>query len=328
MNKKQEKTFWKKYGGWLALSVIMVLGLFLQTTMVQDYWRGMSYTAEENVREVEEALELTSLGKRIFRATRPELSEREEFNTHCENQSEDVSLLGCYTGGNIYVFEITEESLRPANKVTMAHELLHAAWERMGKREQNEVREELLKLYDEKKDWFDEELGVYDENERIEEIYTRAATKLQDLPEKLEKHYAKYFQNRKKIVDYYEEYEALFLALQAEMEKLAAEIEKEQAAIEQAREGYLKAVESLDGKIDSFNVCADTAGCFTSQAEFNQRRGVLMAEKEQLEAERVSLNERIEQNNDKIEEYREKQMMLGELNDAMDSRIELLSETE
>ena len=208
--------------------------------------------------------------------------------------------------------------------MTAAHELLHAVWERMGESERRQVSGWLDQVYNERREWFEGELEVYDAEDRREEIYARAGTKLADLPDELENHYAKYFQNRAVIVQFYQDYEAPSLALQLEMEELFDQIQAVSEEVELGRETYLRDLEKLDAKIDQFNACAETAGCFVSQAEFTRQRQALLAEREHLEAVRAELNGKIAQNNQRIQDYRERQLQLGELNNAMNSNIELL----
>ena len=95
------------------------------------------------------------------------------------------------------------------------------------------------------------------------------------------------------------------------------------AEVEEERKTYLAGVERLDGQIDEFNRCANTAGCFTSESEFSRRRQSLLSERTALESMRERLNGKITENNGRIEQYRMRQQTLGRLNDAMNSNIEL-----
>lgn len=322
MNKLKKKSFWQS-NYWIAIvAVVIVSGWVMRQPIVWDFWLGLGYEPSMEVEGIREGLELTSRGERIFAATRPEVEASEGFNEHCDSHDADISLLGCYTDGRIYVYDITLEEIAAAKKVTMAHELLHAVWERMGEWERSDVEEMLERVYALNREWFDEELEPYGEDEWMEEVYTRAATKLEDLPEELEKHYAKVFQDRRKIVGYYQEYEAPFVRLREEINELEEKIENMRREIEWDKVMYMEDVEALDAKIDQFNACADTAGCFSSQAGFTRQRNALMAEKEALEARRVELNEKISENNRRIEEYQDKQAALGKLGDAMNSNIE------
>lgn len=298
--------------------------IILQQTWIFDWYKGLSYEPSDRVAQIEADLELTAVGRRIFAATHPTVEGSSQFNQHCESHDAEVSLLGCYTDGQIYIYEITLEQLKSANIVTAAHELLHANWERMSTRERQEVSVWLQQVYDEKREWFDDELEVYDNQNYLEEVYARAGTKLADLPSELEAHYAKLFQNRARIVQFYEDYEAPFLNLQTELTNLASEINEANQQIEEERTNYLQKLAQLEAKIEQFNSCAERAGCFTSEKDFNTRRSTLMAERSQLETVRANLNEKIMQNNERIKDYQSRQQALGELNNAMNSNIELI----
>lgn len=306
------------------LLLIMMLGwTALRSQPVQDFWQSLGYEPAAEVAKIRDELELTSEGERIFRATRPVLEGSEAFNEHCDSHNLEVALLGCYTDGKIYVYEITNSELADANKVTLAHELLHAAWARMSKREQSEIIE-LINQVDvaNTSEWEEEELGAYDEKDAsvlTEEKYTRIGTKIKDLPEELEQHYAKYFQNRAKIVEFYENYQAPFTKLKTETEQLGKEIVAERSAISADRESYEASLESLNQAIRKFNTCADTIGCFTSDEVFQSEKSALSARQSSLDAERTTLNDRIDQANAKLVKYQQNLRMLGELNDAMNS---------
>ncbi len=317
---KPKRGFWQR-NWWLLIVVAVVLGEVLRQQTVQDYIAGFWYRPDETVQEIEEELELTGAGRRVFAATQPVVEGAEEFNGHCGEHSNDVSVLGCYTDGRIYVYRITDEQLVLANKVTAAHELLHAVWERMGAGERAEVMGWLAEVQAQNAEWFEEELETYGEEDEIEEVYTRAGTKLSELPEGLEAHYAKYFKNRGRIVEMYETYEAPFEKLRSEINALYDEIEQIRVEIEAEREAYSREVDILDAKIDRFNACANTVNCFTA-AEFNAQRSGLVAESEALEDRREALNRKIDENNARIDEYVEKQEKLGGLYDLMDSNVE------
>lgn len=327
MNNPEErprKSFLQKYYGvfvgiFAALLIWTVCG-----NSLQDFWLGLGYEPSSKEVAIRDDLELTGRGERIFNATKMQLEDSNSFNQHCESHSKEISLLGCYTDGKIYVYEITNQQLIAANRVTAAHELLHAAWERMNFWERDELEDLLEAVYRENQDWFEKELEYYDEAERLEEVYTRAGTKLSDLPEELEEHYAKFFRNRGKIVQFYQEYEAPFLVLQLELEELAEKIEQVSKEIEAEREVYYNEVEALNQEIMAFNNCAGVAGCFSSEGEFTARRKAIVTRQEQIEASREKLNQKITENNERIVTYRERQAELGDLNDAMNSNIELI----
>lgn len=305
-----------------SLVIMTIVWVALGSWTVRDFVQGLGYEPSTAVAEIRNDLELTGQGQRIFQAARPALETSENFNIHCDSHNREVALLGCYTDGRIYVYEITNSDLADANKVTMAHELLHAAWLRMSEGEKNKVINLMNQVAEANtQEWLETELSAYEQNSDVltEEKYVRIGTKVRDLPEELEQHYAKYFQNRARIVDFYENYQAPFTKLKAETEQLEKEILAERDQIAADRDKYVASVESLNRVIQNFNDCANRAGCFTSDATFQAERRAIDAERVSLENQRTSINERIDQTNAKFIKYQQNLQMLGELSDAMNS---------
>lgn len=306
----------------VATVLIVAACGILRSTLVQDWWRGWLYEEPENVSILREELELTGKGERIFKASHPMLvSEPSTFNFYCGEHEDDVYLSGCYTQGKIYVYEVAREELKDSNKVTAAHELLHAAWLRMGERERYAVEEMLAEVKATNAEWVEEETKLYYETERLEELYVRAGTKLKELPVELEEHYAKYFKNRQQIVEFYENYQTPFRELQAKGQEIKRELDELQESLKIGRKDYQERVDWLEQEIDEFNQCADTAGCFSSRESFEQERAELASEQASLEALRTELNEQIERNNALINEYKKSQEDLGALNASMNSNM-------
>lgn len=307
----------------IFLTIILTLATYwlLQQWSIRDWWSGLWYQADEQVATIEESLNLTNTGQRILNATHPAVELQEAFNAHCDSHKTEISLLGCYAGGRIYVYEITLPELVDSNKVTMAHELLHAAWERMDNREHDYITNLIKELKTQYPTWFEEELALYEEQEKIEEAWARAGTKLANLPEKLEECYAKYFNDRQAIVGYYEHYQAPFLALKEEAQALYETIIATSDEIILEKESYAADVAALDLRINEFNSCANTMNCFRSNDEFQLQRSQLIAEQGRLDQERLRLNQKIDENNNRIEAYAKNQLAIGELNNAMNSNV-------
>lgn len=304
-----------------AFALLIVFSQVLSSGFLQDWWRALWYEPSAVVSTIEDELNLTAKGWRIFASTYPVVETSEDFNEHCSSHDVEVAVIGCYTGGRIYIYKMNLEQLEMANTVTAAHELLHAVWQRLPEWTKSDLTAVLKQVYAEHRDWFEEELETYDEDERIEEIYARAGTKLADLPEKLEKHYAEYFRDRQQIVAYYNTYEQPFETLRAELTKLEEEILAVKAELATERRQYEQQLSVLDTKIEQFNRCAEQVGCFRTETEFQDQRQTLLARQMALEEVRDQLNERINENNDRIAEYAEKSLQLGALRDSMNSNL-------
>ncbi len=310
----------------LMTVVLVVVYGFLQSDFAQDSWKAWWYKEPASVSTLRQDLELTGTGERIFLATQPAIEEAEAFNEHCGEHRDDVSLLGCYNDGRIYVYDVKLDSLRDSNKVTAAHELLHAVWSRLSRREKEQLEGWLEDFKREKIEWVEGEVNLYGEQERLEELYVRIGTKLRDIPDELEKHYQEYFLNRLKIVDYYENYQAPFRELHEKNETIRVKVATLGAEIEQERADYEKRSAALTQRIEEFNLCAGTAGCFATDGEFTRQRAELETERLALAELRTKLNKKIDENNQLVMEYEENRKNLGELNDAMNSNIDKIED--
>ncbi|HEY0965118.1 MAG TPA: hypothetical protein VGE13_01420, partial [Candidatus Saccharimonadales bacterium] len=148
----QEKTTNKR--GWLAsgavllvLVSLMLFAAFWQKQMIIDYVLATQYVASSEVASIRSDLKLTGRGTLLFNASRPELQASDDFNTSCQQQKETNNpILGCYVVQRIFIFNVENEKLEGIEETTAAHELLHAAYERMGEGERNEVNAEIKKV--------------------------------------------------------------------------------------------------------------------------------------------------------------------------------------
>lgn len=305
-----------------TLALVLVLALIflaLNRQWVYDFARGMIYNPTPEMAKIHDSLSLTSRGDFLFRATWPKLSDREEFNSNCRVDGEEIAILGCYTGGNIFIFDITDDRLGGIRELTTAHELLHANFARMSNVEKDNLRQSLEKVYQDNIEILEDDLNTYDSEERFEELYVRAGTEVKSLPQELEKHYAEIFEDQDNVVAYYDKYISVFRAIEAELDTLQNEMQTISGDIDNKTAEYENRVESLNAEIASFNNCAETAGCFTSQWEFNTRRNALIAEQNALEALYQEIDDLIEEYNIRVEKYNEDVLESEKLNSIINS---------
>lgn len=111
-----------------------------------------------------------------------------------------------------------------------------------------------------------------------------------------------------------------------EMETLAETIIRVKMEIDVEKVAYEGEVADLDMRIREFNSCLEVAGCIASVEEAWGRGTALNQEKEALELTRDRLNEKIMENNERINNYREMQERVGRLNRAMNSNLVTVDE--
>ncbi len=308
----------------MGLAIIVALTVYFQRNLILDWVYSLSYSPTPEMATIRDELDLTSRGLLLFNALSPTLDDASTFNQACVEEGNEVATLGCFTANQIHVYNIVSPEFAGIREVTAAHELLHAVWGRLSDAEREAYTRDLLAALTDSNASADsvvspveidgqaltfrdrdlaEELAVYAESERAEELYVRAATEIHDLPENLNAHYATFFNNRAAIVDFYDSYIAVFRETRAHAEALEQEIASLKETIEAEIPGLEAESADLDAKISAFNACSVTAGCFSSRAAFDIERSILVAEQAEFIARSENLNDLIIQHNDKVNEY-------------------------
>lgn len=308
---------------WLLLAGVLavVVTLVLNRDKVYDYYRGLTYRPSSEMVEIRDSLGLTTEGEFVFNASQPELSERDEFNANCRPDDAETAILGCYVMENIYVYNIEDEQLKGIKELTAAHELLHAVFARMNDNEKDALKSDLNKVLKENGEILQEDLSIYPAEERFEELYVRAGTEVKKLPDNLEKHYAKVFKDQDRVVSFYDSYIAVFRRLKAELKALEGELGELNNRIDSMTLEYETRANQYSADVDQFNACADTAGCFSSQWEFDTRRNVLVNEQVALDAMYDEITNLVNEYNDKVKVYNNDVIETNRLNDKINSNI-------
>lgn len=303
--------------------LILAILMLINRRWIYDFYRGMSYQPSERVLEIRDKLELTGFGEFLFNASQPTLEEREDFNIYCREQENSLAILGCYRSDNIYVYNITEAELDGIIEVTMAHELLHAEYDRMSENEKSGLRDSLERVLKDNSDILENDLKNYEEALKMEELYVRAGTEILELPEDLEKHYAKIFKDQDAIVNYYNKYIVKFKEIEEKLTRLSGELEVLNDDIAIKTELYKIQVENLNEEILDFNRCAETAGCFLSESDFNYTRAGIVGKQRDLDEFYQEIDGLITIYNQKVQEYNENLLAGEKLNNAINSSVKV-----
>lgn len=274
----------------LAVLVACVMIPRINWRYIGDWFDARGYEPSSEMAAIESRLGLTDYASTIFAATAPVLEDNANFNQHCESFDAEISVVGCYTNDTIYLYDIDTEGngLAGILESTAAHELLHAVWARLDASQQAEIQPLLDEVYEANRGQLGDELALYDEAARSEELYARAATEVRDLPEALESHYARIFTDQDALVDFYDAYKATFAEMQAEIDALSAQMEALNTEIEDLR-AEIDVQASID--VDYANQLVDEA------------------------------NAKIRQYNDLVEQYNQNVLRSTELNAAVNSNL-------
>jgi hypothetical protein len=308
----------------LSLAIIGAsLWAVLNRQFIADQITVWQYDMPPSVEQLADDSGMNGHGKFLFEASRPELNDRTAFNQNCKMRESQDIVLGCYAGRRIYVFDVEDTRIDGVRTVTAAHEMLHAAYERLGTTERQNLDELLRKQLARTTDSELLDLvKIYEKSEpgqELNELHSLFATEVADLTPELETYYKKYFADRGKVVAAYQKYHQIFADLEARADTLKQQLEAENANIEAAITQYEKDTATLSADITAFNSCAGRLNCFASQAAFNRERAALMARQNNLQATADQINARVEKYNDSVAELNALGIEAQKLNQSIDS---------
>jgi len=242
--------------------------LVVYRQQVIDTIRAWQFTPSSQVLEIRNSLALTSLGQLYFDSSQPVVESAEGFNQSCPQSEPNNPVVGCYSNQLIYIYDVRNDKLDGIEETTAAHELLHAAYERMNDTERAEIDAELKKVYTSvKTKELEARMAYYQVNEPGEEsneLHSILGTEYTQLGTKLEAHYAKYFVDRKEVLAHYQNYQAVFTSATSKLDALAASINERTLKVNVNIKKYERDAASLSRDIRAYNQRSSD-----SQAEYN-----------------------------------------------------------
>lgn len=249
--------------------LLVALGALWQRQAIYDWIRLRDFTPSPAVVALADSTTMTKYGRHVFYVYHPTLEDRESFNRHCTNSERSI-VLGCYVEHQgIYVFDVTDERLSGIEEVTAAHEMLHAAYDRLSSREKKRVDALVAGAFSDVKD-----KRVLDTVERYRErdatvvpneLHSILGTEVRDLPDELEQYYKRYFTNRAAVVTFSEQYQQAFTERQAKIDgydmrlkTLQSQIDALQTSLKNQEDGLQSERARLDSlrasnRIDEYN---------------------------------------------------------------------------
>lgn len=258
--------------------LISPLIAWTQRYNIYDWWRLRNYNPPARVVQLADATTMNDYGRKLFYVHRPELEDKKLFNYHCQG-GEQTIILGCFISNKgIYLFDVQDPRLQGVHEVTAAHEMLHAAYDRLGaaeKRRVNDMLENFFEsLQDERIKATIEAYRSRDPSVVANELHSILATEVRNLNPELETYYKKYFWDRIRVVSLSEQYEQAFTDLKnrvamydAQLVALKQRIEKLESDLETTGNGLTTQRAQLDAFLAANQIERYNAGV----ADFNRQ---------------------------------------------------------
>lgn len=252
-----------RLGSLLIVLAVLAWGLW-QHQAVIDWIKLRNYTPPTAIAQIATEDTMTPYARKVFYVNAPARQSKSAF-TQCSVKAEQTIVLGCYHGrqNGIFFLSVTDPRLEGVEQVTAAHEMLHAAYDRLSGSERAKIDKLLREYYNHnlKDERVRETVEAYrtsEPNDLTNEMHSIFGTEVADLPPALEQYYKKYFTNRGTVAAFAARYQAEFISRQ------------------QAIKNYDAQLTSLKARIDDL------------ENDLNDRRGALDASSERLQQLRSS----------------------------------------
>lgn len=206
----------------LLLVVTAVVGAVLDKQNIVDWWRLRGYQPPVAITTLASQDTMTPYALKVFEVNHPQIENKTTFNVECPNDGgEQTIVLGCYHSNQdgIFLLSVDDPLLNGVQQVTAAHEMLHAAYDRLSTSERNYVDGMLLNYFNH--DLHDPRIlatmAAYKKTEPnavVNEMHSVFGTEIANLPAPLEQYYTRYFTDRQQITNYAAMYETEFTTRQ------------------------------------------------------------------------------------------------------------------
>ena len=304
----------------LGIVALLLLWLF-NWQKVEDWWKLRSYTPPSEIEALAVNDTMTDEAKHLFYINHPQLINT-DFAKSCP-VNEQTIVLGCYRSveAGIYLFKVEDARLKGVEEVTAAHEMLHAAYDRLSSTEKKDVNTMLndyLKQVQDKRILDTIELYKKTEpNDVIDEIHSIFGTEISSLPPKLETYYQRYFLNRAQIVSYANNYQQEFIS---RINQIKA-YEQQLLSIKQKIDAERSSLSAQLSKIKSDRAELDSLRSSGQFAAYNSRVATFNAEVDSYNNQVGQLRADINAYNDIVNLHNQLAKELRNLYDSIDTRL-------
>lgn len=292
------------------LAVILLIGatclIVFNRQKILDYISYFEYKPTSLIASFAERTTMNQEGKFLFYSAQPRLQDKEDFNRSCPNTTQEVAILGCYNGQNIFVYNVTDSKLDGIRDVTAAYEMLHAAYKRLSPDDRTKLDELIEAEYAKQNDPAMTQIVTLfaktEPGQRDNELFSLLATQVPQVSPGLESYYSRYFTDRQKLVALYDKYSSVFTSLQDQATTLANRLNVLNAQIKTESAEYVAEVTSLNAQVQVFNTNAKNNN-FASQTEFDNQKATLTEREDSLKAEQNDINADITNYNALLAQY-------------------------
>ena len=226
----------KRYLVMTAMIAVAIVGIRF-TQEIGDWGKLLTYEPPPAIEKLATSATMTDAARRLFYLNQPTIEATKSSLNLCKG-SEHTIVLGCYvTSKGIFLQAVTDPRLQGVMEVTAAHEMLHAAYQRMSMFEQTKIDRQLrLVLNTLTNARIVKLVATYESQDPrsvASELHSIFGTEVRNLSPELETHYRQYFTDRLSLVALSERYEGIFTTLKTKAKTLSQQLQTQNQSLAQ-----------------------------------------------------------------------------------------------
>lgn len=291
---------------------------------IYDWAKLRNYSPPAKVAQIADQDTMTDYGRKLFHVNHPDFEDKTNFSDNCPTREKTI-VLGCYIQNKgIFLFAVADKRLNGVEQVTAAHEMLHAAYDRLGVKEKAHVDSLVNQAYSKVTD---ERIKNTVESYRksdadvTNELHSILGTEVRNLPPELEQYYSRYFNNREAVVAYSEKYELEFTSRQRQVANYDRKLQQTKLLIDAKQQD----VEQLGNSINQQRQQLDNFLHNNQTSEYNARVNDFNAQVRAYNAQVQSLRTLIDDYNATVVARNKVALEESNLAHSLDSRPQSIS---
>jgi hypothetical protein len=254
----------------IAIVAVVIVGIRFQQDF-RDWIKLIQYEVPPQVAKLATATTMTDTARRLFYLNEPKIESHKSAQNLCKS-TEHTVVLGCYVPDRgIFLQEVSDPRLQGVMEVTAAHEMLHAAYQRMSLLEQTKLNNGLQAVLEQIQNLritqLVEAYREQDPNIVNNELHSILGTEVRNLSPELEAHYRKYFTDRSQIVAFSEQYEGVFTTVRAKAKQIASQL----VTLKSTLESLAAQLKSEEASISSERSAIENERVVNPEADYSSR---------------------------------------------------------
>ncbi|NJK68978.1 MAG: hypothetical protein HC789_18500 [Microcoleus sp. CSU_2_2] len=317
MNRKwSRKNLFRSHNFWIIVLVVVISRIALHSQL--DEWIGVAPPSAP-IERLAIVTTMTREAQQIFYRQTPTIEPKQTFFKVCQTKeklNDTLIMFGCYMtngkSGKIAIQSITDDRFQGVMEVTAAHEMLHAAYNRLSPSDRDKLTPQLkqaaLQIKNDRlsrilKEYKQKDIALY-----VNELHSYLGTELGYLGDvELEKYYQRYFRDRQQVVKLADRSQESVRKLDEKSQQLKPEIETLEASLAQTKQTIKEHDLELGSKQRNLDALQLDLIRFKEQAEESYRQGNGSPEKVfQFEQKKSDYNQKVQEFNDLVRQKKER----------------------